>query len=511
MADPPAPTSSVTDESNGDRGSRQIADAETTGSDERGPRVVALGTAAGRRPGQTPIDALVTVETIADRRLDVLRSYAFWDSDFPNLRQQWASDGGRELHVSINARREDGSIVAWREIATATPGTQIHDELMRWVRNIAAFDAPLRLTFHHEADIEPEFGTPEDFVAAWQRLADLLADEAPDVPLAWVMTLFTLNQPEVAESFWPGDAYVDWIAADAFNWFGCRGTPEAWRGPELLLDPLVRFGEAHPGIPLMFAEIGSDEDPNDPGRKAAWFNELADLLAQEAYLGIDTIVFFHNDHDAESTCDWWLDSSPESAHAFGDFAARDLFGGAAAGPAPDACPVVSTTLGRVDDRAVVDGDGDGRYDFVFGLENRFVGIGDQSNDGSDHRVVLHFDPLETLPDDATVELRVRVGSPQPALPFGVQLVVIEGIPASDRDAFNDPGTIVARSWFDGSTLNGHHVIDVTSSIDASTPTTFRLQLESTPPNNDGKAPLFIGTGDASRSVDRPALVVRSCG
>ena len=474
------------------------------------PRIVQIGAAAGRRPGQTPIDALRTVESVAGRQLDVLRTYAFWDSEFPNLRQQTASDEGRELHLSINARREDGTVVPWATIATAAPGSPVHNELTDWIERIAAFDGPLRVTFHHEADIEPEFGTADEFVQAWRRVADLLDEAAPDVPLVWVMTLFTISQPDEAERFWPGDDHVDWIAADAFNWFGCRGSAEAWRSPELLLDPLIAFGQAHPGKPLMFAEIGSDEDPNDPNRKADWFDELASLVAQDRYAAIETIIFFHNDHDDESSCDWWVDSGPETAGAFARFVAGDLFGGPEAPPPTAQCPIVSTTTSLVEDRAVVDGDGDGRYDFVFGLENRFVGIGDQANDGSDHRPVLLFDALDPLPAGATVELRVRVGERQPALPGPVQLRVVEGLPPSDRDAFTEEGALIEAAWFDDRTLGGHHSLDVTSHFDPSTPTMFRLQLESIPPNDDGKAPLFIGMGDASRDIDRPALVVRSC-
>lgn len=473
--------------------------------------VVELGAAAGRRPGQTPIDALRTVEAVADRQVDVLRTYAFWDSEFPNLRQRLASDEGRTLHLSVNARREDGTVVPWQTIATAAPGSEVYDELASWIDRIAAFDGPLRVTFHHEADIEPEFGSPAEFVAAWQRFDALLNEAAPEIPLAWVMTLFTISQPDEAEQYWPGDDAVDWIAADAFNWFGCRGANEAWRSPAELLDPLISFGQAHPGKPLMFAEISSDEDPDNPDRKASWIFELGALMAQDRYAAIKTVVFFHNDHDDESTCDWWVDSSPTAAEAFSRFAADELFGGDTARPAQTQCPIVATGLGRADDRAVVDGDGDGRYDFVFGLENRFVGIGDQANDGSDHRVVVHFDPLDAVPAEATVELRIRVGERQPALPSPVQLVVFDGIPELDRDAFTEPGELIEPAWFDAMTLGGHHAIDVTGHFDASSPTTFRLQLESIPPNDDGKAPLFLGMGDATRDIDRPALVVRSCG
>ena len=472
------------------------------------PGTITLGVAAGRRTGQTPIDALIHVEQVAGRQLDTLRAYAFWDGEFPDLRHRFASDGQRMLHLSVNARRTDGSVVPWSEIATADPGDPVYDELVSWIDRLADYDADLRVTFHHEADIEPEFGSPADFVAAWQRFTSMLAEAAPDIETVWVMTAFSLDRP-IAEEFWPGADHVDIIGADAFNWFGCRGTPEAWRSPEEVLAPLMSFAARHPNKPLVLAELGSDEDPDDPGRKADWFDELASLVATIDYDRIDTIVFFHNDHDADSTCDWWLDSSERSTEAFQQLAALPLFGGDTAVPPPTQCPAIATVTSSVDDVAIVDGDGDGRFDFEFGLENRFLGVGDQSADGADHRLLLMFPALEPLPPEATLELRIRVGERQPALPAPIELLLLDEFETMSQ-AFSQPGQVLAPILFDASTPGGQHVVDMTGQIDPTNPTTFRLQLTAVPPTGDGQAALFLGTGDASRSIDRPALIARLC-
>lgn len=470
------------------------------------PEPIDLGIAAGRRPGQTPIDALAATEQVTQRRFDILRTYSFWDDDFPNLRQLTAAEEGRELHLSINPRRIDGSIVAWNDIATAVNGSDIERQLSAWIDRIAAFDGPLRVTFHHEPDIEPEFGTAAEFVAAWQRFATLLDEADPTIDTVWVVTAFTLDRPE-AELFWPGEEFVDVIGADAFNWFGCRGNPEAWRSPAEVLAPLLTFAADHPELPLMLAELGSDEDPNDPTRKAAWFDELAALVTQPEYERLQSIVLFHNDHDDRSSCDWWLDSSEATAEALVRFAASDAFDLEAA-PTPP-CPIVATHFSRTDDLALVDGDGDGRFDFEFGLENRFLGIGEQSNDGADHRVVFAFDPLGDIPEGATIELRVRVGERQPALGSPVQVIALDAA-VEGGDRFAADGRLIAPAWFDASTVGGHHLLDVTEAIDPATETTLRLQLAERPARGDGSAALFVGAGDAGRSVERPALVVRHC-
>ncbi len=471
-------------------------------------RRINLGVAAGRRPGQTPIEALIHAEQVAGRRFDILRVYPFWDSEFPDLRHQWASDGGRMLHVSINARRTDGSIVPWKTIATASEGDPVYRELMDWVERLASYDAPIRVTFHHEADIEPEFGSPEDFVAAWRRFVALLDSAAPAIETVWVLTAFNLGQP-TAEQFWPGDEYVDFIGGDAFNWFGCRGNPEAWRSPREVLAPLLAFGAKHPDKPLVLAELGSDEDSDDAARKARWLNELAALMAEDEYNRLDTVVFFHNDHDDESSCDWWLDSADASADAFRELATLPVFGGDIAPVTPDQCPIVAMVTSSVDDLAVVDGDGDGRFDFEFGGENRFLGVGDQSDDGADHRVLLRFGPLGPIPTEATLELRIRIGERQPLLSSPVELRLIDD-GTSLGEAFIEPGQLLEPSLFTAASPGGHHVIDLTGRIDPSQSSTMRLQLATPPAAGDGQAVLYMGMGDATRSIDRPTLIARFC-
>jgi len=273
---------------------------------------------------------------------------------------------------------------------------------------------------------------------------------------------------------------------------------------------LMAFGARYPDKKLVLAELGSDEDPNRPERKAAWLDELSVLLTYASYEQLDTVVFFHNDHDASgSTCDWWIDSDEPATASFKDLAALPLFGGPTAGPAPEQCPVVASAVSGANDVALVDQNRDGLYDFDFGQENRFIGIGDQSDDGADHQVLLRFDPVGEVPADATLQLRIRVGERQPLLNGPIELRLLEGF-SSLSEAFNQPGQLV-ETVFDASSPGGHHVFDVTGVVDPTQPSAFRLQLATPPLLDDGKIALYIGTGDASRVIDRPSLLARHCG
>lgn len=489
--------------------STSVPAASTTTGPTLTDRTIRLGVAPGRRPEQTPIDAFIHTEQLADRRFEVLRTYSFWDGEFPDLRHQLIRDNGQMLHLSVNARRIDGSIVEWADIATAIEGDPLHDELVSWVDRIADYEGEIRFTFHHEPDIEPEFGTPEDFVAAWRSFSTVLKETAPDVETVWVLSGFNLNR-SIADEFWPGDDYVDVIAADAFNWFGCRGQSEGWRSPARVIAPLMVFGARHPDKKLMLAELGSDEDPRNPERKAEWLAELGELLTFASYEQLDTVVFFHNDHEATgSACDWWIDSGENSAAAFAELAALPVFRGDTADPPPEQCPVVDIAFSQGDDLALVDSNGDGSYDFDFGETNRFIGIGDQSDDGADHQALFRFDSIEDVPDAATLELRIRVGERQPLLTAPIELRLLDGF-STLAEAFNQPGQLV-QTVFDASSPGGHHIVDLTGVVDPTQPLAFRLQLASPPEIGDGIVALYVGTGDASREIDRPALIVRHCG
>jgi hypothetical protein len=80
----------------------------------------------------------------------------------------------------------------------------------------------------------------------------------------------------------------------------------------------------------------------------------------------------------------------------------------------------------------------------------------------------------------------------------------------NTEVFLESVAMLDPAIFDSATPGGHHSIDITSMVDVATPTTLRLQLATPPPPDDGKHALFLGTGDASRSIDRPVLLVRHC-
>src|SRR5206468_6943208 len=78
-----------------------------------------------------------------------------------------------------------------------------------------------------------------------------------------------------AQTYYPGNAYVDWLAADGWSFWPMQLTPKgSWRSLQQIFSAFASWG-AGTGKPLMVAATGVQEDPSAPTRKAQWFADAA--------------------------------------------------------------------------------------------------------------------------------------------------------------------------------------------------------------------------------------------
>jgi hypothetical protein len=130
--------------------------------------------------------------------------------------------------AAIASGTQDGIIKAAAKAMRAT-GTDIM--LVPWYE----FDQPKG----HKRWI----GGPKKVIAAWRRMVTLFrAAGATNVHFVWTPMAFDFGPYAKvdARTFYPGDAYVHWIGADAYN---LPGAP--FRTQDELLDAAVAFAHAH--------------------------------------------------------------------------------------------------------------------------------------------------------------------------------------------------------------------------------------------------------------------------
>jgi len=120
---------------------------------------------------------------------------------------------------------------------------------------------------------------PERYIAAYRHVHDLTAPRAPNI--IWVWNASSRNWPLATDQAWnsynnyyPGDAYVDWIGLDMYNFGPKSGNGFSWTWASfdyMFADALNDLAQRHPTKLQMIPEIASVEDPyGDPNRKANW-------------------------------------------------------------------------------------------------------------------------------------------------------------------------------------------------------------------------------------------------
>ena len=276
--------------------------------------------------------ALTDLESSIDRQLDFVRVFELWDSPFPSAFHDAVIASDRKMLLSVRARRMNGSFVPWRQIADAQPGSAIYTQLVSWIERVRAIGEPVWFTFNHE----PEFaentanGVASDYLAAWRRVVnEFRARGVGNVEFVWIMTDWSFHVPATdrryAPKWYPGDDYVDHIAADAYNWSTCRGdlgTP--WRPLEWTIAPLRDFGRQHPDKGLMLAEWASTTQGGD---KAAWITEAAELLKQPGWEQFIAVSYFSRPDPSNPACNFPIYSSPSVTAAFRAMGADPFYGG----------------------------------------------------------------------------------------------------------------------------------------------------------------------------------------
>lgn len=141
---------------------------------------------------------------------------------------------------------------------------------------------------------------PGDFVSMWRRVHT--AFDALGLGPSRLQWVWAVNHEDVggvpAEAFFPGEAYVDWVAVDGYNW-GATQSWSSWRSPPEVLDPMVRRLRALSGRPLAFTETASTSTVTSGTSlpaKSQWVTELFDYaVAVEARM----VAWFNEDKETD--------------------------------------------------------------------------------------------------------------------------------------------------------------------------------------------------------------------
>jgi hypothetical protein len=274
----------------------------------------------GARPEPGTQQGTTTLEGKIGRRLAAIRVYYNWDSPFPDTDVTWFKNNGYALLLSVKSERRNHTFVQWRDIANAQPGSALHNDIVTWANRIKSLGTHVYFTFNHEPETSlNSSGQGPDFIAAWRKVVTVFRGQGvTNADYLWIMTAFSFKARDRrrAVDWYPGEAYIDYMGADAYNWYNCRpGTSNPWNSLEQLLNPMRLFAQGRTIKGLMVPEWASTEDSAQPGRKAQWFADARALFKKPGWEGFKAVLYY-NKSSKYPNCRWFVDSSQASLTAF---------------------------------------------------------------------------------------------------------------------------------------------------------------------------------------------------
>jgi hypothetical protein len=218
------------------------------------------------------------------------------------------------------------------------------DVIRKTAQQMKAFGHEFFMRYCWEMDGSRKQGTvkgPKQFNEAWRHMYRIFQQEgATNVIWTWTANAagfkdkrkYSNNEPP-APYFYPGDEYVDWIAADGYNWgVSKRNQGDRWRQVLEIFDEFMVFARAHPK-PIMVGEYGAQEQHQDPEAKPFWMRHAHDTLMNKpktadckhcgAYSDVAAVVYFDVDYGSHG--DWRIMSSDATLLAYKEVASDPWF------------------------------------------------------------------------------------------------------------------------------------------------------------------------------------------
>ncbi len=223
--------------------------------------------------------------------------------------------------VQIASGRYDDYIRTWATSAKAYP----HVLYVRLMHEFNAAPYPYAYSMDHTNN------APNKYVTAFRHVVDIFHTlNVTNVQFIWCFGCGAQVPPP--ENWFPGDAYIQWIGLDGYNYgFVKDGSQKRWRSYEEV------FGQSYARLtrvsrrPVILSEIACVEDVDrkgsmnivDKSKKPDWIRDAFLNAIPQKTPRVKAVVLFNSvGHNFPS---YVIDSSPESLAAFRAVAASPLY------------------------------------------------------------------------------------------------------------------------------------------------------------------------------------------
>jgi hypothetical protein len=150
-------------------------------------------------------------------------------------------------------------------------------------------------------------------VLAWRHVHDIFASVgATNVSWVWCPNVEYSGATPLASDY-PGDAYVDWVGLDGYNWGTNPNKPDKWKTFSQVYSASYKNITTNiaPSKPMMIGEVASSEYG---GSKATWIKEMLSEVPTE-FPQIRALLWFDK---FDSSMDWPIETSSTATGAFAE-------------------------------------------------------------------------------------------------------------------------------------------------------------------------------------------------
>jgi hypothetical protein len=159
------------------------------------------------------------------------------------------------------------------------------------------------------------WGRNPQFVAAWRRFHDLVVGQgATNVTWTWVPNAIWYDPNSDPTPYYPGDAYVDWVGMDSYNWGLNPAQSDRWITPDKTISPTLEIiRKLAPSKPVAIVETASTEYG---GNKTDWIREMLTTYLPH-HPEIKAYLWFNwNFPKNGARADWPIESSAPAQQQF---------------------------------------------------------------------------------------------------------------------------------------------------------------------------------------------------
>lgn len=271
-------------------------------------------------------------ETMSGKKLDIVLKFIAFNQmgtagGFPLSEASTVAANGSVIFIKLEPWSWDGADDDSFSLEKIIAG-DFDARIEAFASAAAAHGEPIFVSFGHEmnAGWYPWGGNPELYKQAYIRVHGLMSALAGNI--TWVWNPDRSEGAYPISSYYPGDAYVDWVAVDGYN---TEDYGEPWKTAEGLFDEAVLELESY-NKPLMIGETACDANTEDDEsvKKPQWLYSAVEWMVGKNRSGssdnlIKAYVYFNFDKTEEEILKRWAISRTEAktkySQALADFSA----------------------------------------------------------------------------------------------------------------------------------------------------------------------------------------------